>query len=958
MQQQQLLMDIREELRMTRTQSSAAAPGGGGPGTPRVGSTYLAAQATLDRMVSGQWASMGWTSAYAPHMQSGILHSTMGAMGIFRSPSTMTQPEYQAVSGEMLGQSMVGISLGMLAPSFARNSSAMGNALFMNSGRFARAGDAMSGIFGSGMDISSASHLARSLHVQAAGDLRQSGADYNTIMSNGLEAGQFDFSRSINDIKSKFLELASATADLTRVTRMSVDDVSKAMGAMRQFGVVDVADQSRLLRQMSAAGAVAGLNPGVMAQAAQAAMAMAMQTGTGAMGGMELSGTNAMAMRSMSRSGLMSAALVAHGGGTDALARALTTAQQQFAGSDLGNVLNLGGGGDFFGALSSGIAANGSVEGILRNQAGRIDRMSKLSGGRMAGLFDSRVDAGLSMMGLDADSEAGQGFIQSMLRNEMGDAGALAYARSRTGAGRASAFRDRYQAARMDERSNNMLLADRMYEADSITGSFHHLVAGVNSGAARMVNGVADVFSPGANGLFGIIEGSAARTRRLIGAGVMQDDMGSEVGWMDGIKAGDQFAGQKVRFANSNIGGAAGTILGGIAGAGLAVAAGANPIGLGLMAAGSVVAIAGGGTVGAMLGANAGGYFDARSRGMEVGGSDADTKRYLQSADAAVQAKSRTDGLDMLTRYEGSGAYQQLRDLARRTSGRTMSQTESLQFRDLSHAVVNERGGELSDVMTGIYAEGWDFKMHEVYSDTLMSEGDANESLDALTSGGTWHWALSDKGGSVLNTTAGKEALADYLGESGNAFTAQGRARLFAAGLSTGDLAQLDTNIKSGVGGDLKKLSGTLRNSVGTGRRQEFARRMSTTKSMLAAELEAGGDPAAAAALRGGDLIQYLGTDQISNEVQSETITMLNKIRSDSSDDELAKLTGLSAAGVARFRKGTSDGGKTNLGTLRYQMAQAMVSVQDANSEDKRAGAISNAANILKALADKMGVGT
>jgi hypothetical protein len=110
--------------------------------------------------------------------------------------------------------------------------------------------------------------------------------------------------------------------------------------------------------------------------------------------------------------------------------------------------------------------------------------------------------------------------------------------------------------------------------------------------------------------------------------------------------------------------------------------------------------------------------------------------------------------------------------------------------------------------------------------------------------------------------------------------------------------------------------------------------------------------------LRGGDLIQYLGTDQISNEVQSETITMLNKIRSDSSDDELAKLTGLSAAGVARFRKGTSDGGKTNLGTLRYQMAQAMVSVQDANSEDKRAGAISNAANILKALADKMGVGT
>lgn len=500
--QQQILRDIRDELRAERTGGTTAAvggmPGSSMPGRPS--NNFVKSQMMADKVLNDQWHSLAWANAYSPAVKSSITGDVMGAFGISVAPNTMTQAEFQAYASQSLSLRGNTMMRSILAPMSTNRVNTAADELAQMSSRFIRAGDAGAGMFGIGMDIAAARQVERGLETESISNMRLNFSDYNTIQSTGLRSGQFDFAEGTNGFITKMRELTTATADLTRVTRMSVDQISQSMGALRQMGVGDVAEQSRIIQQTAAAARVAGVTPAEMSQQVNQSIQAGLPLGLSAGASADLASSNMVMVRNLSRSGLVSTEMLAAGGGAGGVASSIRAAQQQFMASQGGYLASLGGMGegvDYFAALGQGLGTSGGTfQGMLGMQANRMDYMQQMTAQETAAAHRNMLQSQMRMMGVtDFTSTEARNLAFSMTRGTMGEAAANAYARANfsdvglynQALGDFNTFRDTASRQRANE-------ASRDFEMTGGASGYRRAMISVRRGLNTAANWMGGVF--------------------------------------------------------------------------------------------------------------------------------------------------------------------------------------------------------------------------------------------------------------------------------------------------------------------------------------------------------------------------------------------------------------------------------------------------------------------------------
>lgn len=428
--QQQILRDIRDELRYSRGESGPSVGTTAGS-TPRANNTFVRAQMASDAALSGQWNQLSWSSAYRADIRTSLVGDISGAFGFGGAPNTLTQHEFQGVARESLymrAQSIVG---NVIAPGSMGALNSVADDIFRFSPRFARAGDAGVGMLGVGVDRSAARFMAQDIERSAIRDLRMTTADYGTVVSNGLQSGQFDLVEGAKEFRQQIQQIATITSDLTRMTRMTVEEVSRSMGALRQMGISDPAAQARTILQLDASARVAGVTSAEMATAATAAMHAGLPMGVAASTSAGLAASNIAMVRSMSA--MMPAGVLAAGGGALGVSASITNAQQQFLASSGGYYAlrgGLGTSGDLFSASTAGLlGTGGTVGGILGAEADRLGFMQGLTPAQGRQAFLGSVQSQMRMVGVnDMVGTDARNMAFGMLRGQMGDAAALTFA--------------------------------------------------------------------------------------------------------------------------------------------------------------------------------------------------------------------------------------------------------------------------------------------------------------------------------------------------------------------------------------------------------------------------------------------------------------------------------------------------------------------------------------------------
>ena len=493
--QSDLLRDIRDELRQTRSQAGMV--GGAAPGR-----TFTAAQSAVDRTLSGEWNTLGWAGAYSNTYRSSFFGDISAMSGLSRAPETLTQAEFGALAGQnFMGRigSAVG---GLIAPGFAAHSNAMADEIYSHSGRFIRFGNSGAGALGAGFNHDVARTLGRQVSLDALSDLRLSQKDYGSITSLGMQAGQFDQVGGVDDFKKRVKELANATGDLTRALHMSVQEVGTAMGNMRMMGVTNIAQQRQSLMQAGGAALVAGMSTPEMLQFAGGVASQGLSMGLGAQSTFGLGATNMAIVRSMSAAGMLQNGIVAMGGGAANIAQNISSAQMAFASSNAGMMAFLGGGaggGNSIDAMLRGLGKVGtSFEDLVSVGYDRVKHLSGMSGDDISGLFSGRIKTQLGMMGVtDNTSRMAQGMAFRMARGMgMEDAAAHVFVQSQfTEEGLRHSDQTRLLGKRAEAFRENAVAYDKYAMRNSFAGKVRGAVQGIGAFFGGMYDGVMDTFS-------------------------------------------------------------------------------------------------------------------------------------------------------------------------------------------------------------------------------------------------------------------------------------------------------------------------------------------------------------------------------------------------------------------------------------------------------------------------------
>lgn len=834
LQQQEFLREIRDELRATRI-GGAASEAAGSPVVTRPSSTFIAAQTATDRFLLGQWGSLGWAQSYQEQIRSSLPRDIGALTGFLPGPNTMSHLEFAAAAEERLSYRLAAIPGMVLAPGATRQAMEMGNLLQTYSSRFARAGDASVGPMGVGISQAAGFSTGRALQMQSFTDLRMSPEDYSAVLQTGLSSGQFDFVQTLSELKDKFTELKNATSDLTRTTRMSVSEVSNLLGTFRQMGVVDIGEQRSLLERVSSSARVAGLAPAEMAMSIRAAADRGLQHGIGIMTSSDLAMANVMGLRGMSRSGLLSGAVVAAGGGIQGLEASMTSAQQALLGSTAGYYALRGGPGRFSDAVMSGASRAGNLFGFAAAEAERIDRLAAVGSDTSAGLMHRMVDQQLQMMGItDLSSDAAQNMAFMLTRGQMGDAGALAFARSRSRSGRREALQSRFRQAYDQDRAESLSDYDRYFEATSIGGRIRTGAGAARAFGARVMYGVGDALAPGAGGYFGWdatsgLASNSAAIRNGVRADLV-DPSSLTLKEIDYSNMDVQFEGTVSDFASAM----------GLVGA-PAVAIGATALaatGVGLIPA-------------AMIGLGASFVADPIISGF-LGSPQKIDPKDRRSVLEFARSVSRANGNSSLAITNAGtlatdATFQRIVATANRGK---LGYSDTLAMMSQVQSIASSYNMSQEDVVAATRAAGVEFSIPGITAGKLGSAS-AGAHLDVMqkVAGSWWYTNVKDEGG-VLATTAGGVAIADLakaISSGDNAATVRGRTKLAQLGLTAGDLDAVVGNIKDLSAADRSTLAGFTGEE---GASRETTRRAGALRRMLsdtiASESSLGVDVAAA----------------------------------------------------------------------------------------------------------------
>lgn len=716
-QQQQLLREIRDELRSSRSSPSG---GGGGSflGAPTQNAPWIHAQMSADKMLSGEWNTLGWSNAYSSHYKSTLSGDLLGAFGMRPAPATMHQVEFERMAAESLATRMGSLPFDVLSGGmtggFNARSREMSSDLLAYSSRFMRSGNLGVGPLGSGMGMSEANSLARGLQAGAINDLRMSGRDYNEVLRGGLQSGQFDFVKNVDELKQKFSELKESVADVTRANRTSVEETVKAFGMLRQFGVSDVGSQQRALTNLGAAARVAGVSFGEMAGVAFGAINPGFASGMGAEASMGLAGDNLAAAREASRAGVLGTNLVARAGGAAGIATAITGAQQRFLGTAAAKLaFQGGGGGGFMSQVNRGLG--GAARSLDSALAFEASTMEDMTAEQASSLHTGFIRQQLGFMGVtDFTSARAQNMAFQLTRGDMGDDAARAYSQMNFSAGgQASMQRQRFAQLADRERSAGMARYDEYYMATSPMSAFRRGVGALGTAMYGAADWVSDRFAPGQTGTFGY-GGRYREDVAAMGLGAASGSMSMEA-WAE--------YGSRTDAATPATGVLTGLGWrnGGMVAGGAAGAWGGAKIGAALGSFVPIVGTIGGGIAGAIAGGLLGGYMGGGVGGLL--GADTTLSGQGLASYARTFAASQTvqaDASRITDSMRGSAAF---RELSSNLNLANLSPDGSLGAQKMIADAASEARVSEADIIAGYKGIGGVLGMEKVVETFGKSKG-------------------------------------------------------------------------------------------------------------------------------------------------------------------------------------------------------------------------------------------
>jgi hypothetical protein len=473
-------------------------------------------------MLLSDWNMLGWNQAYRPDIKSTMVSDLFGAMGVYPPPNTMTSMEFRQFSAENISMRVGSAFRSVLAPRSTPIGNQIAQELWEMSPRFLRAGDPGAGILGTGTDRTVGRAFARQMEYTALGDMRLSYGDYSKTLSTGLQTGQFDFASSVREVSDQLRQMARVVGDVTRANRMTVDEVTRTMGALRQVGVTDFAEQGRIIRQIGSAARVAGVSNVEMAGVASAAIAAGLPLGLAPGMSAAMVGGDVAVMRELTRTGILDPRLMAAGGGSLNMAQSMTQARMGFLGSQAGLLAVRGGLGgaesNFFQAGMQALAGTGGTfQGMMRMQAGRFETMQGVNEQQADLMMRRMLQSQMQLMGIkDFTSQEAQDAAFMMTRGQMGDPAALAFAQTNfSRRGRISADATRFRIIADAQNREDQVAADRAVEASTMGGATRRIGGWVGRQWADIVNGVESWTSAGAEGyhMFGFLGGPRAGGR-------------------------------------------------------------------------------------------------------------------------------------------------------------------------------------------------------------------------------------------------------------------------------------------------------------------------------------------------------------------------------------------------------------------------------------------------------------
>lgn len=493
--------------------------------------TFVQSQLFMDRIASGEWASMGWANAYTSRFHSSWTNDLFGSLGAMRAPNIMTQLEFQATAGQSLNNRVERFMGGMISPWHTAMVQNLGQNIFENSQRFARFGDSQTGIMGSGVNLGTATGLARQVTSLSYSDSRMNADDYSQTVSVGMRMSQYDQIRSNDEFLKKTKELASAVGDLTRTLHLSVKEISESMGAMRQYGIVDVADQRRTLMRIGAAAQVGGLTTGQAMDAWSGGAQTGHAMGISAQVSGQVGVGNAALAREMSRNGVIPAYAVALGGGTEGIAKSITDMELSYASSVGGYNQLIGGDYSRYGGrrnatddMIAGFSkSSGSPDDIFAQQFNKMQTLDALKDDpdKVHRLYRAHMEDQLQKMrpGIDPLSREARNMVYNLLPQSMNNAAKLAYANMDfTPVGRMGQESVGWKSVQAAELQQNKLDNDNWMTINSPQGQFNQGMKNVYSIPGRISDYLANDWR--GNGVSGTFDSTspgyqAARARAL-----------------------------------------------------------------------------------------------------------------------------------------------------------------------------------------------------------------------------------------------------------------------------------------------------------------------------------------------------------------------------------------------------------------------------------------------------------
>jgi len=841
--QQQVLREIRDEL---RSQRMAPAAMGGGPSpiySPRETGAMLRAQGMSDRMLLSDWNMLGWNQAYRPDIKSNLASDLFGAMGIYPPPNTMTSMEFRQFSAENISMRVGSAFRSVLAPRSTPIGNQIAQELWEMSPRFLRSGDPGAGILGTGTDRTVGRAFARQMEYTALGDMRLSYGDYSKTLSTGLQTGQFDFASSVREVSDQLRQMARVVGDVTRANRMTVDEVTRTMGALRQVGVTDFAEQGRIIRQIGSAARVAGVSNVEMAGVASAAIAAGLPLGLAPGMSAAMVGGDVAVMRELTRTGILDPRLMAAGGGSLNMAQSMTQARMGFLGSQAGLLAVRGGLGgaesNFFQAGMQALAGTGGTfQGMMRMQAGRFETMQGVNEQQADLMMRRMLQSQMQLMGIkDFTSQEAQDAAFMMTRGQMGDPAALAFAQTNfSRRGRISADATRFRIIADAQEREDQVAADRAVEAGTLGGATRRMGGAVGRWWADRVNAVESWASEGAEGYrLGLFVGPRAggrlqdeiqryaagapntasttaiaqyfsRNNQALGAQAKERQMtlyGQDPTWLD------------IGRLSWGVGGG---IVGGLAGAGIGAALGSMIMpGIGTIAGGIIGGIAGGAGMGTLGNYQASRWF-GHTATATISGGEVDVYRALvagaERPDAVAAARAGGLISGSINPAQGGGSFSTkhlfTKWLDKLNLGQ-MSETKTKEFITDIQQLSRETGESTETINAAFKAAGVNFQVANAFGGKYTSNYEApSENLRTLFAG----QAAGGLTAALINGTSAEAVRNLALASTGQGNLARSLVGMRAAGFDAAAIDQMRENLKGKSSTDIAALAEELQGHV------------------------------------------------------------------------------------------------------------------------------------------------